>query len=725
MNNKTIRSLRHSPLHPALVLASILVSPMVWGQVSSPEKPATAPADSAKPAKTLPTVAVTANGDSAAEAPTESTRSYTVRRANAATGLNLSPRETPQAESVVTRAQMDDFRLNTANDVLQNATGVTVERIETDRTYYTARGFDITNFQLDGVTQTMAAGNVHGDLDTILYDRVEVLRGANGLLSGTGNPSATVNYVRKRPTTDNRAALGLSYGSWDDRRLEADVSGPLNQARTLRGRFVAAYEDKESYLDRYRSNRTVLGATLEGDISDNTTLAAGMSYQRNAPKGTMWGALPMYYSNGRQTSYARSTSTATDWTKWIVETRTGFADLVHHYSDDWQTRLSVSSTDLKERGVLFYVYGTPEESSGSGLASYPSRYDMDSNQSQIDLRTNGAFSLAGKRHEVVFGTLYSRSRVKDASAYGEGIGTAIPDLTSWYGNYAEPLFDASYDGGAYQDTQRSVYAATRLHLAERWKLIAGATNTRMFSSGGDYGVSYAREDSTTTPYAGLLYDLSANWTAYTSYAQIFNPQYQLTPELQRLAPAKGDTKEIGLKGELLDKRLSVNAALFNTHQRNLATDAGYVGTTQVYVGQNVRSQGYELDLAGALTAAVKISAGLTGLTLKDQDGNEARTFTPRHAWHLSTTWQPLQALTLGAQLRWQGDIHRDESDTIITRQKAYALLDVMAKYDINKHWSAKLNVNNVTNKKYINSLYWSQAYYGAPVNGSVALNWTY
>lgn len=721
MNKTTIRPFRITPQQTGVILVCAALSPVTWGQDSQSD--VTASSGSGGQEKTLPTVSVNAVPE--VQEPTGSTRAYTVRKTTTATGMNLSPRETPQAESVVTRAQMDDFHLNTANDVLQNATGVTVERIETDRTYYTSRGFDITNFQLDGVPQVTAAGNVHGDLDTILYDRVEILRGANGLLSGTGNPSATVNYVRKRPTADTQATFGLSYGSWNDRRLDVDVSGALNQGKTLRGRFIAAYEDKDSYLDRYRSNRTVLGGTLEGDLSDDTTVTAGVSYQRNAPKGTMWGALPMYYTNGSQTSYARSTSTATDWTKWIVETRTGFAELVHHFTDDWQTKLSVSTTDLKERGVLFYVYGTPDQGTGTGLASYPSRYDMDGNQSQVDLRTTGVFPLAGRRHDVMFGTTYSRSRVKDASAYGEGIGTALPDLMNWNGDYAQPLFDASYDGGAYQDTQRSVYAATRLHLAERWKLILGATNTRLFSSGDDYGVSYARQNSATTPYAGLLYDLTDNWSAYGSYAKIFNPQYQLDPQLQRLAPASGDTKEIGLKGELLGKRLNVNAALFNTHQRNLATEYGYVGSTEVYVGQNVRSQGYELDLSGALAASVKINAGLTGLTIKDQDGNEARTFTPRHAWHLSTTWQPLEALTLGAQLRWQGDIHRDESGGIVTRQDAYALLDLMARYDITKQWSVKLNLNNVTDKKYINSLYWSQAYYGAPINGSLSLNWKY
>jgi outer membrane receptor for ferric coprogen and ferric-rhodotorulic acid len=79
-------------------------------------------------------------------------------------------------------------------------TGVNVEKVETDRTYYNSRGFDITNFQVDGIGLPLIWGIQFGDLDTVLFERVEVVRGANSMMTGTGNPSATVNYVRKRPT---------------------------------------------------------------------------------------------------------------------------------------------------------------------------------------------------------------------------------------------------------------------------------------------------------------------------------------------------------------------------------------------------------------------------------------------------------------------------------------------------------------------------------------------
>ncbi|HBK01172.1 MAG TPA: TonB-dependent siderophore receptor, partial [Delftia acidovorans] len=68
--------------------------------------------------------------------------------------------------------------------------------------------------------------------DTAMLDRVEVLRGATGLLRGAGSPSAMVNMVRKRPTAQWQGSAALTLGSWERQRMEADLSGPLNAAGT-------------------------------------------------------------------------------------------------------------------------------------------------------------------------------------------------------------------------------------------------------------------------------------------------------------------------------------------------------------------------------------------------------------------------------------------------------------------------------------------------------------
>lgn len=123
---------------------------------------------------------------------------YLIEENSSATKLDLSLKETPQAISIISTEQLNDFALSNINLALDQATGVSVERIETDRTYYKARGFDITNFQVDGLGLPFTGGGIEGDLDTAIYQQVEVVRGANGLMSGVGNPSATVNMLLYR-----------------------------------------------------------------------------------------------------------------------------------------------------------------------------------------------------------------------------------------------------------------------------------------------------------------------------------------------------------------------------------------------------------------------------------------------------------------------------------------------------------------------------------------------
>ena len=125
-------------------------------------------------------------------------KNYITEDAQSATKLGLTIKETPQSISVVSRALMDDFSLDDINSVLESTPGVTVEQIETDRTYFKARGFEITNFQVDGLGIPQSSGSIQGTLDTSIYDRVEIVRGANGLMTGAGNPSATVNMVLKK-----------------------------------------------------------------------------------------------------------------------------------------------------------------------------------------------------------------------------------------------------------------------------------------------------------------------------------------------------------------------------------------------------------------------------------------------------------------------------------------------------------------------------------------------
>ncbi|WP_237332901.1 TonB-dependent siderophore receptor [Zobellella iuensis] len=660
---------------------------------------------------------------------TEGSDSYTTKSSKTATKLSLSPRETPQTVSVTTRTKMDDFALNDVNAVLANTNGVNVEKVETDRTYFTARGFDITNFQVDGIGVPLTYGNLMGDLDTALFDKVEVLKGANGLMSGAGSPAATVNFVRKRPTEAFQASAKAGVGSWDYRRLDGDISGALSER--VRARLVVAGQDKHSYLDRYEQQRGLAYGVLEADLTDSTLLTLGHSYQRNDADSPLWGSLPLFYTDGSRTDYSRSDSSAADWAYWNNEDNRSFVELAQELGNGWTAKAAYSHVEIESDSELFYVYGTPERGSNTGVFSWPSQYDFRTRQDLVDLYASGPFRLAGREHELVAGTSWSMANTRDHSWYGDTINSPVPDLHGWDGSYPRPNFTIDGGGSDWTDKQQSLYTAARFSLTEDLSLLAGARLSNWDSHGSSYGKDKAtRHDKVLVPYAGLVYDLTPNYSLYASYTEIFTPQVATDIDGNRLAPVEGSSMETGVKGEWLDGKLYANLALFRIEQSNLAEAAGVVdGKTHFRAVDGITSQGVELELAGELLPGWEASAGYSYVDIEDSEGNTTKTYTPRQSAKLATTYRlPMaEQLKLGANIKWQDDAYRDYGSGRIARQDAYTLLGLMAKYEFTPQLDATLNLDNLTDEKYLTSFYWAtpQGYYGEPRNAKLTVNWKF
>jgi outer membrane receptor for ferric coprogen and ferric-rhodotorulic acid len=189
------------------------------------------------------------------------------RTSSGATNLDLDLKDTPQSISIVTSEQMRDFGTTNINDALRLSPGVTVDQWETNRTSYTVRGFDVANTQVDGIGMPNGWGIVTGAVDTFGYEKIEVIRGANGLLTGVGNAAGTINFVRKRPTNETQGSASVSYGSWNTARVEADYSTPLTDDRSWAGRVVFAHQEGDSYLRSFNSDRTSCTAWSTGKLA--------------------------------------------------------------------------------------------------------------------------------------------------------------------------------------------------------------------------------------------------------------------------------------------------------------------------------------------------------------------------------------------------------------------------------------------------------------------------
>ncbi|MGE8233764.1 MAG: TonB-dependent siderophore receptor, partial [Stenotrophomonas sp.] len=249
----------HNPRATSPLSLSLLSTALAVALAGNPASAhAEAPADNAT---TLDAVKVVAEGELA--------NSYTVKHAKTATKLDLSLRQTPQSVTVITRQQLDDMGLFSLSDVMGQVTGVHVSVTDSERINYVSRGYNITNFQVDGMLNTFG-GSIKTNTDNVIYERIEVVRGATGLTTGAGDPSGTISFVRKRPTDTVQMGANLTLGRWGNQRMEFDIGGPVAWDGRIRARAVAAKQQSDSFRDVYKLDKNVFYGIIQADVSNST-----------------------------------------------------------------------------------------------------------------------------------------------------------------------------------------------------------------------------------------------------------------------------------------------------------------------------------------------------------------------------------------------------------------------------------------------------------------------
>ena len=664
------------------------------------------------------------------------------RVSNGATNLDLAIKDTPQSISVVSGEQMRQFGADSVNEALRLATGLRVDEWETNRTSYSARGFDILNTQIDGVGLPNSWGVATGAFDAFGYEKVEVIRGANGLLTGVGNAAGTINYVRKRPTNERQGVAGLGVGSWSTLRAQVDYSTPFTDDGTWAGRVVAAHEDGDTHLQANHNRRGLLYGVVDGQVGENGTLTVGWSYQRAKSDGIMWGALAFTNDDGTQREWDTDASTTQDWTYWNTTHQAAFAEYTHQLGQDWQLKLAYNARRSTGDEKMFYAYLGDRDgdlvtdgldpATGLGLVGYPWG-GIDEQTSHLgSVALNGRFRLLGRDHEVVLGASLARSET-------DGWEQGVPDFShpAWgalpafpYAGDAipEPAWGAPTLYSVLDQRLGRAFGAARIALSDRLTAIAGANHARYRRSGRYYANEFDQTTSHTSPYAGLTFDFSERVLGYVSYSDIYQPQDQVDEDNRYLDASKGENYEAGIKADWFDQRLLTTLAVFKADQAGLATPTGLyneVGSA-IYVPMDVRSKGVEFEAVGRLGDNVDLVLGYTALKLDGLQGDDTYAWVPRRTANLllSGRLPSYPALSLGLGGRWQSAISNVEASGFTVRQDRYAVLDAFVAWDFHSDATLRLNLRNIGDEKYINTLRYS-GYYGAPAHYTLSLDWRF
>lgn len=690
---------------------------------------------------------VKVTGSALRDGTTEATGSFTTRSVSSATHLPLTLRETPQSVTVLTSARIDADNLVDVVDIAKATPGLQLSTNDA-RPSLMSRGYAVDSMTQDGIKSEYI-----GDEDTLgnlaMQDRVEVVRGATGLVQGGGNPSAAVNMIRKRPTDIWQAKGFASAGSWDDYRLMADVSGPLTEDGRIRGRVVGYVQNAGDYYDLAFNDKRLGYVTFDIDLTERTSLNIGYSHVYSN-RNRSWGGLPASYE-GSHLDLPRSTFGGTDWEYDKNKADTLYVSLAHDFGGGWALDFNGTRVKRSYDMLATWLVNTPDVG-GYGHVWYAGKTPR--RQSAADLKLSGPVSWFGRQHDLLFGATVNRQS-RRTDEWMEGWGAPITsgvDLTTW--NHTAPRPDTSLASPWYDQSptarnkQDSLYSAGRFNVADALDLVLGA-RLDWYDKEDPWGGDPYKLNAHLTKYAGLTWKFSDRHSAYISYSDIFQPQNVRNLGGNVLAPISGRNYEIGMKGEYMGGALNGSIALFRMDESNRPVyladqSACTIAPDACFSAGTARTEGVDIELQGAITPDWQVGAGLTwseSRLRKDADpaniGRRLDTTAPTTLFKLSTQYTlpgALNRLTLGGRINWQSkmywDMENTYGDVARNQQPARAIVDLSARYRLTKNVHLKLDVNNVFDKVYYSSIGYGDAWgssevYGRPRSALLTLNASY
>ncbi len=662
------------------------------------------------------------------DATTEGSGSYTAQAVTIGKGSH-SLKETPQSVTVITRKMLDDQNLNTIEQVMEKTPGITVYDSPMGGKYFYSRGFRMTGqYQYDGVPLDIGSSYVQADSfnsDMAIYDRVEVLRGAAGMMKGAGGTAGGINFVRKRGDYTPHTQLSLSAGTWDNYRGQVDTGGPLNESGTVRGRAVVTQQTRQYFYDVAARKDQIYYGALDFDLSADTTLGLGLAYE-DVDATPCWGGLPRY-ADGSDLKLKRSTCLNTAWNNQRSKRTTVFGDLKHQLNDDWALKVAgVYSKNTQNMEYAFPSGSVPVGATATHTLMLGSTYDYDQVDYGFDAYVDGKFDAFGQQHELIVGANASRSHKDDfyaVAALPQRQNVLNPDHHLPRPDESYYLANASRGGPLDMRIQQyGAYSLTRLKLADPLTVVLGSRVS--WYSSDSHQVSYwrgegtplsakAKETGQVTPFAAVLFDLNDNLTTYASYTDIFTPQGgYATFTGTTLKPLIGQSYELGIKGEWLDGRLNSSFNLFRTVQKDAAQDDPRCPDSSCSINSGkVRAQGFEAEISGEVIDRLQVLAGYTYTQTKvledanpEQDGLAYNAYVPRHllrVWADYALSGALERVTVGAGVNAQSSNYRVSpiSGNDIS-QAGYAVWNGRIGYRIDDTWSVALNGNNLLDKRY-------------------------
>lgn len=546
--------------------------------------------------------------------------------------------DVPLSIQAVTGATLESRQISGFTDLQRISPGLTFNQASSPRSSGTIiRGVGTNTFSdaVEGAVGINIDGVVIGRQgagfsDFADIERIEVLRGPQGITFGKNASAGLISIITKRPTDRFSANAFLSYGSDNEIKANGSVSGPL-VGDTVLARLTGFISKRDGIIRNVNDGRDLndiddwgVRGKIEFRLSDDLNLLLSGDWSERQPDCCTW------------TTRAYGSSAALR----AAETAVGIVA----GPDNRETTLGGRQfTRQESRGVSGEINWTPGDYTLTSITAYRRWNAIDNNDADrtplpiLDINQGDVSqrqftqevrlaSPSGRPLEYVVGLFYFDQRIVNNSIQQGTFGVALPtgvSLTRRQFTRVDTLNYAAFGQGSLE-----IVPGLKLLAGARWTherigidfvrdnlpgtlvltpaySCTRATPATCGPTGPQPGVPQSSDNSWSWR-AGLQYQPTRNLNVFATVTRgykgaAFNSQIDVSL-LQRVRPEVPTSYEAGFKSTLINGAVTFNATLFKTDFNDFQAEAVTINpvsnllTFTIVNAGRLTTKGLELEL---------------------------------------------------------------------------------------------------------------------------------
>ncbi|WP_176146179.1 TonB-dependent siderophore receptor [Parapedobacter luteus] len=628
----------------------------------------------------------------------------------------------PMMVQIIDQSLLEQRQITSIREAVSSVSGVTyASSFAGGYDTFTGRGFGL-NIMRNGVAVTNSAGQLYGDN----IEQIDVLKGPASIQYGDIAPGSVMNLVTKKPLDYNYKRFELKLGQYNLFRPTVDISGPLNDSKTVLFRLNSSLEKSESFRDEINNRSFLFAPTITWKITPKLIWNVEGVYYNDArttdpgiisPDGTYDGLSRLRFATflGEPANVYRNTD------------ENLFSTLEYQLNDRWKFRnVTYYTNATREYGWMSFTLASLTESGDIDRTYSSETGQYGGRGSTVDVL--GRITLGSTDHHLLVGGEYLYD---DRDRSLSGWGTLDKPINLYHPVYGQSTLILDNQGTPGDpSTQRKrlgVYVQDQIALLdEKLQFLLGVRLNRVErASTWSTGVvpdQYLPDKQTIfNPRFGILVKPVPWLSAFASYTNSFemNGQNRFTGEL--LDPSDAHQYEAGLKSSLLNDHLGITLAAFHIDKKNIS---GYVSGltepptfahtyyspesgTASYIGANHRSKGLELDINGRILPQVYINGAFSYIdaTIVADPAFPAGNQLPGSPKFIANVWAgyeflsgSLAGLNLSTGYSFRSSNYATGYNLPTQEAPSYTTVDVSIGYRLQPFF-ARLNVTNLFDAK--------------------------